>query len=163
MTEATLAALADARPLESEDYFATTGDRFEANVQGENPDEIYKLTEAQFPTAPVEEDYQRILLVTSPGDKRQLTVRLEQENPDEEGTAHAEMRVDDPQVAESPEVVGKVLGAVMEKYYLQKVVTREEDVGSSPSTKHLDAARFLIQAGYEESETPGVFELRAAA
>jgi len=159
MTQASRTALAEAVPLQPDQNFGFPGQSFETAV---DDGAVYRISEGQFAEIPVDEDSQRVLLVTRSGDtdQRVLALKLEQDT-DEEVAAHAELVIDDPELTASPEVVGDVLGRVMRKYYLRRVTAGETDVVGR-SSEDLDAARFLAGAGFKEGE-PGTYELRAAA
>lgn len=171
MTETTRAALASIKPIEpggEDGYFGPTGSPIVVPVTDKKTGKTYLVEEGLQDVAPVDEDYQRSFVVTDDPEAgeqpRQLAAfSLVQADPSSEGEAHAEVLIRDPEIAESPEVVGEVIGEVMKRFYLNEAVATEEDIASIPSGSEIDAGRFLARAGFQEGNEPGTFELRVAA
>jgi hypothetical protein len=181
MTEATKAALEDVEPVDPDHYFA--GVYHKGSPFSGKPELIYGLVEAQFPdeSAPLDADTTRVVVAEdvnadSLNARPVLTVMfrevdgIEEVDTEDEG-ARAEIllnKVDDfggalpNQVAKNPIEARAIITKAMKKHHLARVITTPEDVQGIPSERHLNAASFLVEAGFNkvgESEGSDTYEL----
>lgn len=181
MTEATKAALEDVEPIDPDHYFA--GVYHKGSPFSGKPELAYGLMDAQFPneSAPLDADTAQIVVAEdvnadSLNARPVLTVMfseidgIEEVNIEDED-ARAEIllnEVDDfggalpNQVAKNPIEVSAIITKAMKKHHYRRVFTTPEDVRGIPSERHLNAASFLIDAGFRkvgESEESEIYEL----
>lgn len=183
MTNATRAALEQAEPIDPEHYFA------KVSIEGQQGPE-YGLVDAQLPleSAPLELDEARVTVAERVDDADEFGARpvltvmfegvddleIEASEADEEeiapDEAHIELLVADDKeavggipnsVAENPRDASAIIKRAMRKRRLDRVTTSPDDVYGL-SSRYVNAANFLLEAGFhklEGSDSEDSFEL----